>query len=474
MDRTLLRNLPSVDRLLAHPEAVRLIGSYGRSLTVEALRTALDAAREALLAGAQVVPDDDRLISAARDILVAWLAPTLRRVINATGVIVHTNLGRAPLSDAALAAIHEVGGGYSTLEYDLEEGARGSRSLHAETLLLRLTGAEAAFVVNNNAAAVLLTLTALAGPVRDRPQGRGVIVSRGQLVEIGGGFRMPDVMAQSGARLIEVGTTNRTHLHDYEQAVDDETALILHAHRSNFAIIGFTTEPTLEELAALAHAHGLLLVDDLGSGALLDTTAFGLAPEPTVQASLAAGADVVMFSGDKLLGGPQAGILVGKVEVIARLKQHPLARAVRPDKLCLAALAATLTHYLKGEALEKVPVWRMIGTSVEALGERAARWAAQLQRAGLPCEVVDGQSVVGGGSLPGESLPTKLLAIRVPSPEAAAKHLRACSPPVIVRRENDRLLVDPRTVLERDEEELLAALSTLRQSPHPKEDAREI
>lgn len=473
MDKTLLRNLPSVDRLLAHPEAVRLIDSYGRSLTVEALRAALDAAREAVLGGAQAVPDDNQLIGAAQDILVAWLVPTLRRVINATGVIIHTNLGRAPLSDAALAAIHEVGSGYSTLEYDLEEGTRGSRSLHAEALLRRLTGAEAAFVVNNNAAAVLLTLTALAGPVRDRPQGRRVIVSRGQLVEIGGGFRMPDVMAQSGAQLVEVGTTNRTHLRDYEQAIDDQTALILRAHRSNFAIIGFTAEPMLEELAALAHAHGLLLVDDLGSGALLDTAAFGLAPEPTVQASLAAGADVVMFSGDKLLGGPQAGILVGKAEVIAQLKQHPLARAIRPDKLCLAALAATLTHYLKGEALKKVPVWRMIGMPVEALSERAARWAARLRRVGLPCEVVDGQSVVGGGSLPGETLPTRLLAVHVASPDAAAMHLRACSPPVIVRREDDRLLVDPRTVLDRDEEELLAALGTLTQSPTPEEDTRE-
>lgn len=474
MDKALLRHLPSVDRLLAHPQTAQLIGAFGRPLTVEALRAALDAAREAVLSGAQTVPDDERLIGVARNILAEWLAPTLRRVINATGVIVHTNLGRAPLSEAALAAIHEVGSGYSTLEYDLEEGVRGSRSLHTEALLKRLTGAEAAFVVNNNAAAVLLTLTALAGPTRDHPHGRGVIVSRGQLVEIGGGFRMPDVMAQSGARLVEVGTTNRTHLHDYEQAIDSETALILRAHRSNFAIIGFTAEPSLEELAALAHAYGLLLADDLGSGTLLDTTAFGLAAEPMVQASLAAGADVVMFSGDKLLGGPQAGMLVGKAEVIARLRQHPLARAIRPDKLCLAALSATLAHYLKGEALEKVPVWRMISMPVDMLGERAARWATTLQQIGLPCEVVDGQSVVGGGSLPGESLPTKLLAIRVTSPDAAAKRLRMANPPVIVRREGDYLLVDPRTVLERDEKELLTALGALAQSQPDEEDVREI
>ncbi len=470
MDKALLRNLPSVDRLLAHPQTAQLINAFGRALTVEALRAALEAAREAVLGGAQAVPDDERLIRAAHSILTKWLMPTLRRVINATGVIVHTNLGRAPLSEAALAAIHEVGGGYSTLEYDLEKGVRGSRSLHAEALLRQITGAEAAFVVNNNAAAVLLTLTVLAGPTRDHPQGRGVIVSRGQLVEIGGGFRMPDVMAQSGARLVEVGTTNRTHLRDYEQAIDGETALILRAHRSNFAIVGFTTEPSLEELAALAHAHDLLLADDLGSGSLLDTTAFGLAAEPMVQASLTAGADVVMFSGDKLLGGPQAGILVGKADVIARLRQHPLARAIRPDKLCLAALSATLMHYLKGEALEKIPVWRMISTPVEALGKRVTRWAAALQPIGLPCEVVDGQSVVGGGSLPGESLPTKLLAIRVASPDAAAKRLRMGNPPVIVRREEDYLLVDPRTVLERDEKELLAALGALAQPPPDEED----
>lgn len=461
MNKALLRNLPSIDRLLGHLAAVRLIDSCGRPLTVEALRLVLEEARTQVLAGSDSIPSDALLIAAAQNLLEQWLTPTLRRVINATGVIVHTNLGRAPLSDAALEAIREVGGGYSTLEFDLEQGVRGSRSLHAEALLRRITGAEAALVVNNNAAGVLLALTALAGPTRDHPQGRGAIVSRGQLVEIGGGFRMPDVMSQSGARLIEVGTTNRTHLRDYEQAIDSETALILRAHRSNFAIVGFTTEPTLEELTALAHARGLLVLDDIGSGALIDTAQYGLAPEPLVQASLAGGADVVMFSGDKLLGGPQAGLLVGRAEVIDSLKRHPLTRAIRSDKLCLAALTATLTHYLKGEALQKVPVWRMISTPAATVGERTARWAAELQQAGLACEVIDGQSVVGGGSLPGESLPTKLVAIRVESPDAAAKRLREHMPPVIVRREQDRLLVDPRTVLDRDEEKLLVALTTL-------------
>jgi L-seryl-tRNA(Ser) seleniumtransferase len=462
MSKHLLRNLPSIDRLLGLPPARRLIEQFGRPLATEALRAALDETRQQVLDGSQAaIPAAERVVEHAHGTLEAWTTPTLRRVINATGVIVHTNLGRAPLPDAALDALAEVGGGYSTLEFDLDSGTRGSRSVHAETLLKRVCGAEAALVVNNNAAAVLLTLTALAGRTRDNPDGRGVIVSRGQLVEIGGGFRMPDVMAESGARLVEVGTTNRTHLRDYEQAIDESAALILRAHRSNFDIIGFTTEPALEELASTAHQHGLLCVDDIGSGALFDTAQFGLRPEPTVQASLAAGADVVMFSGDKLLGGPQAGILVGKAEVISTLRQHPLARAIRPDKLCLAALSATLLHYLKGEALDKVPVWQMISTPVNSLDARAQRWAKALAQTGLSCEVIDGQSVVGGGSLPGETLPSRLVSIRVPSPDAAARHLRGCQPPVIVRREDDRLVADPRTVLDRDEQELLAALKTL-------------
>ncbi len=459
--RSLLRNLPSVDRLLGHLAAARLIEQFGRPLAVEAVRLVLDETRERLRRGAGDVPGDALLLDAARRTLEEWVAPTLRRVINATGVIVHTNLGRAPLSEAALEAIQQVAGGYSTLEFDLQGGVRGSRSVHAEALLQRITGAEAAFVVNNNAAAVLLALTALAGRTRQHPAGRGVIVSRGQLVEIGGGFRMPDVMAHSGAQLVEVGTTNRTHLRDYEAAIDENTALIMRAHRSNFAMVGFTTEPTLEELAGLAHHHGLLLIDDLGSGALYDTSAYGLAAEATVQASLAAGADVVMFSGDKLLGGPQAGILLGRADTIAALRGHPLARAVRPDKLCLAALAATLAHYLKDEALRHIPVWQMISAPVEVLDERAQGWAAELARAGLDVEVMDGQSVVGGGSLPGETLPSRVLAIAVESPDEAARRLRAYQPPVIVRREEERLLVDPRTVLARDEADLLAALKSL-------------
>ncbi len=463
MSGNLLRHLPSVDHLLGLPSTEALVRQFGRPMVTSALRAVLDRAREDIKKGDSSPLSEDELVGQASATLVEWLSPTLRRVINATGVILHTNLGRAPLSEEAIEAIRTVGGSYSTLEYDLESGRRGSRSLHAEALLKRVTGAESALVVNNNAAAVLLTLTELAGPTREHPQGRGVIISRGQLIEIGGGFRIPDVMAQSGARLVEIGTTNRTHLHDYKRAVEPNTALILHAHRSNFAMIGFTTEPTLRELVELADQHGLPVADDLGSGALIDTRQFGLAPEPLVQESLAAGASVVMFSGDKLLGGPQAGILVGKAAVIERLKRHPLARAVRADKLCLAGLTATLTHYLKGEALTRVPVWRMISATPEELKKKAKRWANQLVRAGLPCDVSDGKSAVGGGSLPGETLPTTLLAIRVSSPDVCAAYLRACKPPVVVRIEEERLVVDPRTVLERDERELLTALQSLKE-----------
>jgi L-seryl-tRNA(Ser) seleniumtransferase len=459
-----LRHLPSVDRLLALPGTEALIRQFGRPMVTNALRVTLDQVRENIKKGEVILPSEDELLGRTSAILKEWLLPTLRRVINATGVILHTNLGRAPLSEAAIEAIRSVGGSYSTLEFDLGSGRRGSRSVHAEALLQRVTGAESALVVNNNAAAVLLTLTELAGPTREHPQGRGVIISRGQLIEIGGGFRVPDVMAQSGARLVEVGTTNRTHLYDYEKAIEPDTALILHAHRSNFAMVGFTTEPTLDELIRLAGQHGLLVADDLGSGALIDTRQFGLAPEPLVQESLLAGVAVVTFSGDKLLGGPQAGILVGKAVVIERLKKHPLARAIRADKLCLAGLTATLIHYLKGEALTHIPVWQMISATPEELRKRAKRWASRLTRAGLPCELCDGESAIGGGSLPGETLPTTLLTIRVPSPDAGAAYLRAHEPPVIVRIEEERLVIDPRTVLTRDERELLIALQTLKES----------
>ena len=447
-----LRRIPSVDRLLGEAAVQELIATYGRGQTVSALRETLAAVRAAVREGA-TAPDAAALVAQTQARLEQRVAPSLRRVINATGVIIHTNLGRAPISDAAQAAVASVGRGYSTLEYDLQAGGRGQRTVHVERLLCELTGAEAALVVNNNAGAVLLALTGLA-------QGRGVIISRGELIEIGGGFRVPDVMAQSGAWLVEVGTTNRTHARDYGQAlsVHEDVALVLRAHRSNFRIIGFTVEPSLAELVGLATAHGLPLMDDLGSGALLDTAQFGLAHEPTVQESIADGAAVVCFSGDKLLGGPQAGIIVGQGQFVEPLKRHALARALRADKLCLAGLQATLVHYLKDEAVARVPVWRMIAAPLAVVAGRARRWRRALARAGVRSELVDGRSTVGGGSLPGETLPTKLVALDAPSPDQIAAALRAADPPVIARIEDDRVVLDPRTVLPEEERDLLQVL----------------
>jgi len=442
-----LRKLPSVDRLLQEPEIQALMQGSGHEVVVESVRAALDELR-ALIRGGGVAPAREALIVAVRERLMAALRPTLHTVINATGVIIHTNLGRAPLSAATLAAMHTAGGAYNNLEYDLAAGERGSRYEHAEALLCRLTGAEAALLVNNNAGAVLLILMALA-------QGREVVISRGQLVEIGGGFRVPDVMAQSGARLVEVGTTNRTYARDYEQAIGDSTALLLRVHSSNFRLIGFTHEVELNELVALGHSHGLLVVDDLGSGSLLDTAAFGLAHEPMVQESVAAGADLISFSGDKLLGGPQAGIIVGKAELVGRLKRHPLARALRVDKTTIAGVQANLLHYLQGEAMREIPIWRMIATSPREIEARASDWAAQLARMGLPAAVSEGRSTVGGGSLPGETLPTYVVALAAPSPDVLAKRLRQGTPPVVARIEDDRLLLDPRTVLLDQDDDLL-------------------
>ncbi len=442
-----LRDLPSVDRMLQSSEAGSLVEQYGRPLVVASIRETLEGFR---IRHAQEgeIPGHATLLDEASRLLQAWTAPTLQSVINASGVIIHTNLGRAPLSAAALQAAQDVGAGYSTLEFDLQKGRRGSRLVHAEALLQRITGAQAAMVVNNNAAAVLLVLTGLA-------RRRAVVIARSQLVEIGGGFRVPDVMKQSGARLLEVGTTNRVHLADYEQALDENPALILHAHRSNFLMLGFTSEPQLSELASVARQAGIPLVDDLGSGALLDTARFGLGHEPMVQESLADGADLVCFSGDKLLGGPQAGIIVGNADLVSRLKKHPLARALRADKLCLAALSATLLHYLKGEAEECLPVWRMIAASQDAIYERAHSWANALGQG----EVIPGQSTVGGGSLPGESLPTSLLALTVRNPDRLLETLRRSQPAVVARVWEERVVLDPRTVLPSQDKNLLSVLA---------------
>lgn len=445
------RELPSVDRLLKADGAAPLRAAFGHEAVVEALREVLAEARARLSEGAPP-PSEAALLEEAAARLARAFTPRPRPVINATGVILHTNLGRAPLSAAALEAIRAAAA-YSDLEFDLRTGERGERQAAVEDLLRRLTGAEAALVVNNNAAAVLLALTVLA-------RGRGVLISRGQLIEIGGGFRIPEVMAQSGARLIEVGTTNRTHLRDYEEplARGEDIALILRAHHSNFRMIGFVAEVPLAELVALGARYGVPVMDDLGSGALLDTTAFGLAHEPMVQESVTAGAAVVCFSGDKLLGGPQAGILVGRRESIDRMRRHPLMRALRPDKLTLAALSATLLHYLKGEATREIPVWRMIAAPLAGLEARARAWAARLQAEGIPAEVRPAQATVGGGSLPGETLPSAALVLRPYDPEALAAALRRADPPVIARIQADAVWFDARTVLPDQDEDLLRGI----------------
>jgi L-seryl-tRNA(Ser) seleniumtransferase len=443
-----LRLLPSVDTLLSTDTAAQLIAHYGRTHAVDALRSALDACRTRLRDGDLLDDPTQVVLNAASQSLELAFRPTLRPVINATGVIIHTNLGRAPLSEAAQLAIHEAAVHYSTLEYDLESGTRGSRLVHAARLLCDVTGAESALVVNNNAAALVLILSALA-------QGREVIISRGQLVEIGGGFRVPEVMEQSGAKLVEVGATNRTRAADYERAITPNTALLMRAHASNFKMIGFTESASLEEMAEIAHKHGVYLVDDLGSGALLDTVPFGLEHEPTVQESLRAGVDLVAFSADKLLGGPQAGIIAGKKILIDQLKRHPLARAIRADKLCLAALTATLAHYRKGEALEQIPVWRMIARPLDNIRAQAHEWA---RRIGNNALVIDGESTVGGGSLPGATMPTALLALIVPHPDDFLHRLRLGDPAIIARIADGSVLFDPRTVLPGQEEMLFNGL----------------
>jgi L-seryl-tRNA(Ser) seleniumtransferase len=439
-----LRDLPSIDRLLQTEEGERLRSGFGHGLSVRALRQALDLARESIRSGS-AAPTETEVLAQARDWIQSHVAPSLKTVINATGVILHTNLGRAVLSPAAQRAVQASASGYTTLEYDLERGERGQRNVHAEPLLRDLTGAEGALVVNNNAGAVLLALAALAAR-------RRVVVSRSQLIEIGGGFRIPEILKQSGARLVEVGTTNRTHRKDFETALADGAALVLRAHPSNFKIVGFTREPGLVELVEVGEKFGVPVLDDLGSGALLDTADFGLGHEPTVQESVQAGAALVAFSGDKLLGGPQAGILVGRAELIERLRRHPLARALRPDKLCLAALTATLLHYVRNEAVDQIPVWRMIAARDADLHSRADAWAARLGG-----EVRAGRSTIGGGSLPEETLPTWLVALPGSTPDALAASLRRQDPPVIARVDQDRVVLDPRTVLPEEGEHLLAS-----------------
>ncbi|HLO31306.1 MAG TPA: L-seryl-tRNA(Sec) selenium transferase [Anaerolineales bacterium] len=446
---TNLRDLPSVDQLIRTGRATHLIETYGRPLTVDALRAILEAVRASAKSDPHAgLPSIDVILTQAETRLITWTAPTLLPVINATGVILHTNLGRAPLSNATIAAMKETAESYSTLEYDLEKGQRGSRLIHAESILQRLTGAEAAVVVNNNASAVLLVLAALANR-------RRVVISRSQLVEIGGGFRVPDVMKQSGAKLVEVGTTNKVRLSDYQEALEEPTALVMRAHRSNFKIVGFTEEPELKDIVAVAHDAHVAVVDDLGSGALLDTAKYGLAHEPTVQESLQAGADLVCFSGDKLLGGPQAGIILGKKDLITKIRKHPLARAVRADKTCLAGITATLLHYLQDEAERQIPIWKMISLTLDQIKGRAEVWQNALGQG----KIINSESTVGGGSLPDECITTYVLALNIKSPDQFMKKLRESRPPIIARVENDTILFDPRTVL--NDEIFLSTLKAL-------------
>ncbi|MDA0734581.1 MAG: L-seryl-tRNA(Sec) selenium transferase [Chloroflexi bacterium] len=447
------RNLPSVDAVLSDPTLTEMLTIYRRDWVVDLARQRLDQARQSIRQGGEAPAADEVAASVGRDIS-AMLEPSPQRVINATGVIIHTNLGRAPLSKAASEAAVMAAQGYSDLELDVTTGRRGSRQAHLQSLVRALTGAEAALVVNNNAAALLLGLSALA-------TGREVIVSRGEAVEIGGGFRIPDVLKQSGATLVDVGTTNRTYIRDYEDAVTDQTGAFVKAHSSNFRIEGFTAFVEPEEMVELGQRRGIPVLHDVGSGCLLNSEKYGLAHEPTPQESVAAGVGLTFFSGDKLLGGPQAGIIVGEKGLVQKLERHPLARAIRIDKLSLASLTATLVHYLRQEAEQEIPIWRMISTPPEAVKQRAKSWQTTLE---APGTVVPSKSAIGGGSLPGETLPSWALALSCAGIEGGAeevmRRLRSGDPPVIARIEVDQVLLDPRTVLPDDDAALLRGLAS--------------
>lgn len=440
------RAIPPVDAILSSIPGLPASGPE-RALAAEAAREVLEGARKAARLGD--LPRREALIERVLAAMEARRTPSLRKVINGSGVILQTNLGRAPLGRAAIEAMIRVAAA-SNLEYDLATGERGSRHEHARSLVRQVTGADDGIVVNNNAAALLMALQVFA-------QGREVIVSRGQSVEIGGGFRIPDVLRQSGARLVEVGTTNRTYAHDYEAAITAETAALLRVHTSNFRVVGFTAAPTVAELAEIARRRGVLLIDDLGSGCLVDTRAYGLEHEPTVQESLAGGADLALFSGDKLLGGPQCGIIAGRQELVAELRRHPLARALRVDKLTIAALNATLLQYALGRQDAEIPVWEMLCRAPGTLRRRARRWAKAAGEAG---RVVPSITMVGGGSLPGQGVPTWCAAIRHPGgAEELSGALRACDPPVIGRIDDDAVLLDPRTIDPADDRVVEAAVT---------------
>jgi L-seryl-tRNA(Ser) seleniumtransferase len=465
----LFRKLPSIDELLRATDIVRISERDGRAVTVDAARTVLECLRMEISSGSLNGSNIDLALSGIGDAvereLRRSLQTSLRPVINAAGVILHTNLGRAPLSPAALDHAREVATTYSNLEFDIGSGERGKRDVHVDRLFSRLLSEYAedisSVVVNNNAAAVLLALNTLA-------EGGEVVVSRGELVEIGGSFRIPDVMTKSGATLREVGTTNRTRLADYERAITDRTRLILRVHRSNFQIVGFTEQPPLAELVDLAHKRGLAILEDLGSGALFDLGNIGVTGEPGIGTSLRAGVDVVTYSGDKLLGGPQAGVLSGKRDLIARIRSNPLFRALRVDKLIYAALESTLLSYIRQDH-DSIPALRMMRLTTTDIENRAGK-IAQLMRPPMKAEVIDGQSVIGGGAAPGATLPTRLLALTCEglTADELAAHLRANEPPIVARVEEGRVLLDFRTVFPDQDAEIAKALAGMSGRGNPK------
>jgi L-seryl-tRNA(Ser) seleniumtransferase len=442
MEKNLLRKIPKVDKFLEDEELKKILNDKPRFFLLKATREVLEETRNEIKSGKLKSVDEKELKEKVKERLQVLLQPKLKKVINATGVIIHTNLGRAPIGEEVAQHLKEIITGYSNLEYDLEEGKRGLRYRNVEWILKELTGGEDVCVVNNNAGAVLLVLSALA-------KGKEVIVSRGELIEIGGSFRIPDVMAQSGAILKEVGTTNKTHLSDYENAISSNTALLMKVHTSNYRVLGFTASVSTKELSQLAKRHGIPLYEDLGSGCFIDTSRFGISHEPTVREVLEDGADIVSFSGDKLLGSAQAGIIVGKKELVEKIKKHPLNRALRIDKMTLAVLEATLIYYLEPTvALEKIPVWRMLSQSENEIRKRAKKLQRLLKKRSIETEIVRDVSEVGGGALPLETLPTYCVAFKNIDPKFLDKCLRKANPPVVGRIKEGTLLLDMRTVFD--------------------------
>ena len=451
---TNFRGLPSVHQVLLDHRIKRLVDEYSHRSILNLVRTELDKARNGIING-QKSPEIDQVVLAIKKSAEAGWDRKPISVINATGVVLHTNLGRAPLSDESISSVEQAAKNYSDLEYNLDQGTRGSRQKNTEYLLSQITGAEASVVFNNNAAAVFLGLAAITNK-------KEVIVSRGEAVEIGGGFRIPDILNQSGASLIDVGTTNRTYVSDYESAISNKTGAILSIHSSNFQVTGFTHSPNLSELVELGKRNNIPVLHDMGSGCLIDTNPFGIIHEPMPQESIESGASLVFFSGDKLLGGPQSGIIVGKKQLIDLISKHPMARACRIDKLNMAALTTTLIHYVKDEATQKIPIWKMITQPLDMIQKRVTYWKDSL---GSQCSIINGVSTIGGGSAPGETIPTLLLRINCRALDMDAvtisDNLRYGNNPIVSRIENEYVLLDPRTVLPEQDKELLKTVQSV-------------